>query len=204
MRKRSQTLTLTTMLAGAATLSVGGCDDAQQASQWNDSAARQQVEALQYANVDACKSADQAPDAECESAYKTALNDDQQNAPKYNDRTSCEDVYGEGQCVPRGYGGSSFFTPLLTGFIIGQMLDLNGNRYYRGAGLYRQGGYYGGGGYVTGWGGAVNRDYRTGRVVVARDALEPAPRYRAPPKVSSRTTIVSRGGFGGGGRGFGG
>jgi uncharacterized protein YgiB involved in biofilm formation len=204
MRKRSQTLTLTTMLAGAASLTVSACDDAPPAAQWDGSAGRQQVEALQYANLDACKAADDVPDAECETAYAAAQKDDAQNAPRFTDAKSCEDIYGQGQCVPRGYGGSSFFTPLLTGFIIGQMLDGGGRRYYRGTGLYRQDGYYGGGGYVTGLGGAVNRDYRTGRTVVSRDALEPAPRMRTPPKVASRTSVVARGGFGGGSRGFGG
>ena len=203
-RKRSQTLKLTSMLAGAASLTVSGCDDAPQVAKWDDSAAKQQVEALQYASVDACKAADDVPDTECESAYAAAQADDK-NAPRFTDAKSCEDVYGEGQCVPKGYGGGSFFTPLLTGFIIGQMLDGSGRRYYRGTGLYRQGGYYGSGGYVTGWRGSVNRDYRTGRTVVSRDALEPAPRVRnAPAKVQSRTSVVSRGGFGGGSRGFGG
>lgn len=203
-RKRSQTLKLTTMLAGAASLSVGACDDAPPATKWDASAGREQVEALQYASLDACKAADEVPDPECESAYQAAVADDK-NAPRFSDAKSCEDIYGQGQCVPRGYGGGSFFTPLLTGFIIGQMLDGGGRRYYRGTGLYRQDGFYGGGGYVTGWGGQVNRDYRTGRTVVSRDAIEPSRSIRqAPPKVQSRTTVVSRGGFGGGSRGFGG
>ena len=55
-------------------------------------------------------SRDEIPDIECDRGYQAALADDK-NAPRFSDRTSCEDIYGEGQCVPRGYGGSSFFTP---------------------------------------------------------------------------------------------
>lgn len=203
--KRSRTLKLTTMLAGAASLSAGGCDNAPPAAQWDASAGRaEQVEALQYASLDACKAADDVPDAECEAGYQAALKDDA-NAPRFADAKSCEDIHGQGQCVPRGYGGGSFFTPLLAGFVIGRMLDGVGNPYYRGTGLYRRDGYYGGGGYGTGWGGGLDRDYRTGRTVINRDAIEPPTRVRqAPTRVQSRTSVVSRGGFGGGSRGFGG
>src|SRR3712207_467840 len=102
-RKRSQSLTLTSMLASAASLTVTACDDAPQATQWDASAGRQQVEALQYASLEACKAANDVPDPECESAYKAAQADDAQNAPKFTDAKSCEDIYGQGQCVPRGY-----------------------------------------------------------------------------------------------------
>ena len=123
MSKRSRTLKLTTMLAGAASLNLSACDDAPPAAQWDASAGKsEQVEALQYASLEACKTADEIPDAECDRGYQAALADDK-NAPRFSDRTSCEDIYGEGQCVPRGYGGGSFFTPLLAGFVIGQMLD---------------------------------------------------------------------------------
>ncbi|HEY9217312.1 MAG TPA: DUF1190 domain-containing protein [Phenylobacterium sp.] len=202
MRKRSQTLKLTTMLAGAASMSVAACDDAPQSIDW-DTGKAEQVEALSYASLDACKAADDVPDAECETSYQAALKDDA-NAPRFTDTKSCEDIYGQGQCVPRGYGGSSFFTPLLAGFVIGRMLDGGGSPYYRGTGLYRRDGYYGGGGYATGWGGTLDRDYRTGRTVIARDALEAPTRVRTPTKVQSRTSVVSRGGFGGGSRGYGG
>lgn len=203
--KRSRTLKLTTMLAGAASLNLSACDVAPPAAQWDASAGQgEQVEALQYASLEACKTADEIPDEACDRGYQAALADDK-NAPQYADAQSCEDIHGEGQCVPRGYGGGSFFTPLLAGFVIGQMLDGGGRRYYRGTGLYRRDGFYGGGGYATGWGGTLSRDYATGRTVIGRDSIEPPSRVRqAPAKVQSRTSVVSRGGFGGGTRGYGG
>ena len=79
------------------------------------------------------------------------------------------------------------------------------------------GGYHGGwhGGW-HGWGGPrvviggpayygggyAYRDYRTGRMVTTRDNGDLVK--QAPTRVQSRTTVVSRGGFGGGGRSFGG
>ena len=207
-RKRSGSLKLTTMLAGAASFTLAGCGDQPPApAQWDQSSVAQgeQVEAFQYASLEACKTADEVPDSECDSGWAAAQKDHNANAPRYQDRTSCEDVYGDGNCVPRGSGGGSFFTPLLTGFLIGQMLDLDGRRYYRGTGYYRQNERYGGG-YVTGWGGRLDRDYRTGRSVIARQGIEPPDAIRqAPPKVQTRTSVVSRGGFGGGrSSGFGG
>src|SRR3546814_16018360 len=68
-----------------------------------------------------------------------------ENAPRFGDRQTCEEQYGVEQCVPRNNG--SFFTPLLTGFIIGQALNHFGGG-YRGAPMYRDrdGNYYGGAG----------------------------------------------------------
>ena len=88
-------------------------------------------------------------------------------------------------------------TGLATGFIIGQMM--NGG--YRGGGpLYRdrQGQFSNGYG-----GGYLSRDYRTGQTVTNAREHTPAAR-QAPSRVQSRTAVVSRGGFGGGGRGYGG
>jgi uncharacterized protein YgiB involved in biofilm formation len=72
-----------------------------------------------------------------------------QNAPKFNDQQSCEERYGVDQCVPRNQaGGGSFFTPLLTGFIVGQALSNLGGGGYGGRALYRD--RYGGLGYSDG------------------------------------------------------
>lgn len=198
-RKRSSSLTLTTMVAAGAGLTVAACDSSNPA-QWNEAqAGRAPVEAFQYATLDACKNANEIPDGACETAYAAAQKDDAENSPRYNQQATCEEVYGQGNCVPRSaQGGGSFWGPLLTGFIVGQMLDGGG---YRGTGLYRRDDRYGGG-YSTGWGGSVGRDYVTGRTTLSRDSFRPPDAY-APPKAQTRTSVVSRGGFGGG-RGFGG
>lgn len=202
-RKRSSSIALTTMMAGAASLNVAACDSSTPAN-WNDgNAGRGQVEAFQYASLEACKTADEVSDADCDKGWAAAQADDEKNGPRYQDRGTCEEVYGDGNCVPRNTSSGSVFGPLLTGFIIGQMLDGGGRGYYRGTGLYRRDDRYGGG-YTTTWGGGINRDYATGRTTISRSSIEPPDAFRqAPAKVQTRTSVVSRGGFGGG-RGFGG
>lgn len=198
---RSKSLTLTSLMAGAS-LTLGACNGSPPSSQAEAQVNKDPVEAFAYANLDQCKTEDKVSDEECDKAYAAALKDNETNAPKYSQQANCEEVYGVGQCVPRSSAGhGSFFTPLLTGFIIGRMLDGGG---YRGTGLYRRDDRYGGG-YYTGWGGRVNHDYATGRTTVGREGIDPPSSVRnAPSRVQSRSTVVSRGGFGGGGRSFGG
>jgi uncharacterized protein YgiB involved in biofilm formation len=194
IRKRSNSLRLTTMLAGAASLTLAGCDDPGAGAQagWDPNRG-EQVEAFSYKSLEECKAANEVSDQQCDTSWATAQKDDQKNAPRYEARASCEDVYGAGNCVPRSeQGGGSFFTPLLAGFVIGRMLDGGGS--YRGTGLYR-----GNDGYHSTWGGRLGRDYGTGRTVITRESIDPPDTIRnAPPKVQTRTSVVSRGGFGGG------
>jgi uncharacterized protein YgiB involved in biofilm formation len=195
MRKRSSSLKLTTMLAGATALTLSGCDDPGGQASWDPNKG-EQVEAFSYKTLEECKAANEVSDAQCDTSYAAAQKDDAKDAPRYEARASCEDVYGVGNCVPRSQanGGGSFFTPLLAGFVIGQMLDGG----YRGTGLYRRDDRYGGGYYST-WGGQLGRDYGTGRTVISRESIDPPDAIRnAPPKVQTRTSVVSRGGFGGG------
>lgn len=197
-RKRSASLQLTTMLAGAASLTLAGCDDPGAGAQagWDPNRG-EQIEAFSYKSLEECKSANEVSDQQCDTSWAAAQKDDQKSAPRYEARASCEDVYGAGNCVPRSeQGGGSFFTPLLAGFVIGRMLD--GGDSYRGTGLYRRNDDYGGGYYST-WGGRLGRDYGTGRTVITRESIDPPDVIRnAPPKVQTRTSVVSRGGFGGG------
>ena len=198
-RLRSSGLVLTGLMAGTA-MSISACDDGGSAVQWGDpAAASRQVEARTFASLDECKKAGDMTAAQCDTAYAQAQKDSAENAPKFSDQQSCEERYGVDQCVPRSsQGGGSFFTPLLTGFIIGQALNNMGGG-YRGAPMYRDrdGTFYSGSGYP------LSRDYVTGRTRVRSDSFE-APTARAPTRVQSRSSVISRGGFGGGGRSFGG
>lgn len=184
--KRSRTIVLTSVMAGAG-VTMTACDA--------DTGGKP-VDAVSYTSVAACKADGVVPAAECEQAYAQAQSANAQNAPRFDDRRTCEDQYGADQCVPRNNG--SFFTPLLTGFIIGQALNNYGGG-YRGAPLYRDrlGNAYGGGGVPLG------RNYVNGRTRIGSEAFNPST--RAPARVQSRSAVISRGGFGGGGgRGFGG
>ena len=189
--KRSRTLQITSLMA-TASFSLAACGAPQVA-------VPEPEPALAYTSLDECKAANDVSAAECEAADANARTQAEQTAPRYATQSECEGQWGPDQCRPNQQGGGSFFTPLLTGFVIGQML--NGGGYRGGGALYRdrngqfQNGY--GGGYVS-------RDYRTGRQIAnGRDYGTDVAR-QAPNRVQSRTTVVSRGGFGGGGRGYGG
>lgn len=186
--KRSRTLVLTSMVAGGSlTLSACGVP----ATQWADpEPAAPEAAAQAFDSVADCTAAGES-DASCRQAFAAAQADDARNAPRFADRQTCEQQYGVDRCVPRNEGGGSFFTPLLTGFLLGQLL--NGG--YGGRSYYRD--RFG----RESWGGGrpLNRDYATGRPRVGSDA------FGAPARVQSRSAVISRGGFGGGGgRGYGG
>ncbi|WP_426028321.1 DUF1190 domain-containing protein [Brevundimonas sp. TWP2-3-4b2] len=151
-----------------------------------------------YTSIDECKAANDVSDTECDTAYAAAQSEAERSAPRYATRAECEGQWGPEQCRSLNTGGGSFFGPLATGFIIGQLL--NGGGYRGGGPLYRDRD----GQYSNGYGGGyLSRDYRTGRNVANARDHTPAAR-QAPTRVQSRTTVVSRGGFGGGGRGYGG
>jgi uncharacterized protein YgiB involved in biofilm formation len=196
-RLRSSGLVLTGLMAGTA-MSISACDGSPAATQWGDPpAATREVEAKTFASLDECKSSGDMTAAQCETAYAEAQKASAENAPKFSDQQSCEERYGVDQCVPRNsQGGGSFFTPLLTGFIVGQALSNMGGG-YRGAPMYRdrEGTYYGGSGYP------LSRDYVTGRTRVRSDSFD-APSAQAPTRVQSRSSVISRGGFGGSGRSY--
>jgi uncharacterized protein YgiB involved in biofilm formation len=128
-----------------------------------------------------------------------AANDDDKKTAKYDQQSTCEDVYGEGQCVPRqsANGGHSIWGPLIAGFVVGRMLDggWGGRGYYRD---WRDGGFY------TSSGGRMYTDYSTGRT-----RLSSAASIRRTPWALQGDQPLRRdlrGGFGGrmSSRGFGG
>lgn len=189
--KRSKSVVLTSIMASGG-LTLAACDATPPAlsnSTWlNPPAAvsTQAPEGRSYASLDACRAANEVPDDQC----ATALSEAQAQAPKFNDQQSCEERYGVDQCVPRNQGGGSFFTPLLTGFLVGQALNNFGGRGYYGNRFDDRDSRY------AGSGGRGGRDYITGR---SSDS------YQAPARTQSRSSVISRGGFGGGGgRGYGG
>ena len=189
--KRSRTLQVTSLMA-TASFSLAACGAPQVA-------VPEPEPTLAYTSLDECKAANDISDTECETADANARTQAAETAPRYATQSECEGHWGPDQCRPNNHGGGSFFTPLLTGFVIGQLL--NGGGYRGGGPLYRDRD----GNYQNGYGGGyLARDYRTGRYVANGREYGADVARQAPSRVQSRTTVVSRGGFGGGGRGYGG
>jgi len=201
-RKRSAAAGLT---AAGALAMLGGCDGTPDQQQFGPP-----TEVAAFATVDECVASGSFAKVTCENAAKEASDTDGKAAPRFESRNLCEDQFGSGQCLARSDGGQSFFVPLLTGFMIGRLLNGSGyrynglyrnradNRWYTPSGAWLYGGGYGGRGY----------NYQVG----SRAVTAPVTTQR----IQTRSSVVSRGGFGGrvsarssggwggGGRSFGG
>jgi len=123
-----------------------------------------------YKDVAACSQ--DHPADECQKAFDAAKAQEDK-APKFSSSQSCEQVYGPGQCVPRGSDGG--FSPFMTGFLLGHILSSPQPAY-----IDRESRVYSGGGYVGSYSG---RSY-------SPSTTPSAPRSAVPPAVSAR------GGFG--------
>ncbi len=120
---------------------------------------------------------------ECQAAYQKAQAEAERTGPKYNSNTQCESEFGYGQC--RQSHSSGFFMPMMTGFMISQMLSGNSAGYNP---VYRYNNRYSSqhnrimtaDGTVIGRAG--QKSYRVGKSTL-----------KAKPTV---TRTISRGGFG--------
>ena len=184
--KRTRKLALTSLMAMGG-VSLTACGDPPNVTIADPGKA---VDAYTYASLQECKDKNEVPDDACATGDKKAKEEEAAEA-KFADNKTCEDVYGPGQCVPRSQaGGGSFFGPLLTGFVVGQMM--NGG--WGGGGMYRD--WRGGGNYTRG-GGPVYTDYSTGRTRIGSGSFNPPDTMRGPEKAMTRSSVISRGGFGG-------
>jgi uncharacterized protein YgiB involved in biofilm formation len=189
--KRSRVLHVSSLMA-TASFSLAACGSPQRV------AAPEPEPTPVYTSLDECRAANDISDVECDAAQAAAQKAAAETAPRYATQSECEGQWGPSQCQPNNSGGGSFFTPLLAGFVVGQML--NGGGYRGGGPMYRDRNNQ----YSNGYGGGyAYRDYRTGKTLANGREYGDVAR-QAPSRVQSRTTVVSRGGFGGGGRGYGG
>jgi uncharacterized protein YgiB involved in biofilm formation len=187
--KRTRKLALTSLMA-AGGVSLTACGD-NGADNVRIEPPGPSTDAYAYQSLQECKDKNEVPDSACEAAEKKAAADDAKSA-RWNDQASCEDVYGQGQCVPRqaANGGGSIWGPLIAGFVVGRMLDGG----WGGRGLYRD---YRDGGYYSAGGGRVWTDYSTGRARVEQRSFDTPDVVRGPAKMQTRSSVISRGGFGG-------
>lgn len=176
-----------TAIGSAAILS--GCDPSPEQLSRQQFGAPTEVAA--FTSVTECVASGDYNRQQCEDAQRTANNDDNRAAPRFADQDVCEKQFGSGSCLVRTEGNQSFFTPLLTGFLIGQLANGGGYRY---GGLYRDrrdDRYYTGSGAWLYNGGYGGRGYRY--QVGSRAITTPVTTSR----IQTRSSVVSRGGFGG-------
>ncbi|HEX8388312.1 MAG TPA: DUF1190 domain-containing protein, partial [Sphingomonas sp.] len=156
IRRRKRSASAGLSAAGALAM-LGGCDAGPSDAELSRRQFGEPTEVSAFSSVPECVASGAFSQVQCVEAQQTAQTQDTQAAPRFADQDVCEDQFGEGQCAARYSGGQSFFVPLLTGFMIGRLLD--GGRGYRYQPLYRSrrdDRYYTGGGawlYSGGYGG---------------------------------------------------
>lgn len=188
--KRTRKLVLTGAMALGG-VSLAACGDGGNYDNVRIDNPGKTVDAFAYQSLADCKAKNEVPDDACDTAEKNALKDNEKSA-RWDNSAGCEEVYGQGQCVPRqsANGGGSFWGPLVAGFVVGRMLDGG----WGGRGLYRD---WRSGGFYTGNGGRVWTDYSTGRTQIGQRGFDPPGAIQGPSKQMSRASVISRGGFGG-------
>ena len=119
---RSGRMAILVAAVSAAAL-LSGCDDKQPQRRSQVGTPQGQQEQVVYRNLDACLA--QAKDMDgvqaCRDGYAQAM-EKMAEAPKYETQSTCEDVYGPGNCVPRGsvvHEGGGWFIPYMMGYMIG-------------------------------------------------------------------------------------
>ncbi len=180
-RKRSSHVAL--VLAGAAAMSLSACQE-------------ERVDAQSFPDLQSCIAGAQESgiwftETDCRTQFATAEADYRETAPRYDSKALCEQEHGEGNCgadpVAAPSGGGGVFMPLLTGFLIGNMLS--------------RGGVFGqplmntrGGGFTTPSG------QQTFASNHARGKVAPASFSRAAPTMGrqpmTQADVAKRGGFG--------
>jgi uncharacterized protein YgiB involved in biofilm formation len=186
-RKRSASARLSAAGLAAMLSACDGTPDPQQ--QFGEP-----TEVAAFQSVNECVASGAFSQVQCTEASNDALANDARAAPRYESQSVCEDAFGDGQCLRRTDGGQSFFVPLLTGFMIGRLLDGGGYRYH---GLYRSrrdDSYYTGSGAWLHSGGYGGRSWR---YQVGSRAVAAPPAPVTTQRIQTRSSVVSRGGFGG-------
>lgn len=176
--KRSGPLNL--MLMATTAVVVAGCDDPQ-------------VEGNYYKTVEQCISSGAFAEVECREAFVAGRKIDKDSAPRYVSRQLCEREHGLSDCDQRTgtTGTSTYFTPLVSGYFIGQALSGGTNTWNnRVRPVYPSATQRGS--YTSG-GGTLYYNSSTRRYSLPQQDLSKPP---APAKVQTRTSVASRGGFG--------
>lgn len=165
------------------------------------SACQEENEAFNFKNVEQCISASMQVDAgfsekDCREGFSAAQEQYKETAPKYADASVCEAEHGAGACtVAQGSGGSSFFIPLMAGYMMGSLTsgsyDRDKKRSYTYVPMYS----VKGGGYATSTGFYASNLGTKSYASPSTIAAKPVSTVKAAPM--TRVSVASKGGFGG-------
>lgn len=176
--KRSSSMKLVLMATTA--LLMAGCTE-------------ESVEVTGFNDIEQCLASGDFTEADCEQSYAAAKEYHAETAPRYNSFKLCEEQHGVGSCG-RPESGGDFFTPFLMGYVVSNMLDSSSSRDYRDwesrvRPVYRTST----GGLATSGGYSLSRN-TDGKLEMPKSSVTAKPKAA---KVQTRTSVVSRGGFGG-------
>ncbi len=183
MRTRSRTVALS--IVGATAFTLAGCRE-------------EQVDAQAFPDLQSCKEAAAGGDglltvADCEAAIAEAEQLHVETAPRYDSLQVCEEQHGEGACGSEeqvaSSGSGSIFMPLLTGYLIGNMLSGRGG-YARSQPMYRTSD-----GKFTNAAGSNVYSGNSGKAKLGANQFTKPPTTVGKPPMT-KAMAASRGGFG--------
>lgn len=182
--KRSGRVRLSTM---AVTALLAGCGDSETPSAQAVASARpaDAAEVQAFGNVFECAANTDLSQEQCADARKEAVAASTDVAPRFAGQGDCENEWGAGNCVSQSSGGSSFFAPFVTGFLLGRLI--NGRREY--LPLYSKRGTSA---FTTADGRNLTPTGAPGKFLAERRALE---RPRTVTAIKANSGAASRGGL---------
>jgi uncharacterized protein YgiB involved in biofilm formation len=172
--KRSKSIKLVVM--ATTTVTLAGC------SQEPD------LDGRVYKTEAECIADNYLADESCANVIQTGEQLHTTSGPRYNSMSLCTEQHGTNSCTTASTNGTSFFTPFAVGYFVanaanGSLMRSSIRPIYPERGSRR---YYTSGGYYV---GSYDGGWRT-----YNDAVKTPPK---PAKVQTRTSVASRGGFGG-------
>lgn len=197
-RKRSRRVALTTMAAMSGSVLLAACgseaDVAGQAGKLVGASTKGAEKVALVDNVFACKSQLGLSEEACRKQQDAALAEAKRTAPRFQGLADCEKQWGEGKCVEEkeeeeGQSSSghhhhrSYFSPFVTGYILGKMNSKTPTPVYSAPG----GGYQTANGWRLGYAGQPGKYYSNSRAV---------ERPRSIPKVKPASAMARASGFG--------
>jgi uncharacterized protein YgiB involved in biofilm formation len=112
--RRSRSIAL--LFMATAPFALTACDDS----------AKKPTPVGSFHNETECRASGQFSDEQCQAAIRTAAEQYDARAPRYQSREECEAAHGAEACQPREHAGQSFFMPMMMGFMVGRMLSAGG------------------------------------------------------------------------------